>query len=85
MSVKLGLIIEDQREAKDIPEVKGIIVIIGMSVIIEEEEMNLITLDTLIPVEIVAMGLEKVIIGKDQGITLRGKIITKVRVTIAQV
>ena len=85
MSVKLGLIIEDQREAKDIPEVKGIAVIIGMSVIIEKEEMNLITLDMLIPVVVVAMGLEKVIIGKDQGITLRGKIITKVRVTIAQV
>ena len=71
-----GLIIEGLREVQDIPELNGITVIIGMSDIIEKEEMNLITLDMLIRVVLVAMRLEKVIIGRNQGIGLQDKNIT---------
>ena len=73
-----GLIIEGLREVKDIPEVKGITVIIGMSVIIEKEEIILITLDMLIRMVVVAMRLEKVLIGSNQGNGLQDKTITKV-------
>lgn len=42
---------------------------------IEKGEMSLITLDTHIPVEVVARGIENVIFGKDHIITLKDAVI----------